>query len=123
MSPIRTGLLSLCLFGEASYTWSFSHLSPSQMKMFRGVPSSLANQHLPQGAPGPSRAVVPSLFGNQGLVSWKIILPQTAVGWFQDDSSTLHLLCTLLLLLQQLHLRSSGIRCQKLGTPALEGTC
>ena len=42
-------------------------------------------------------------------------------GWFWDDSSTLHLLCTLfLLLLHQLHLRSSGIRSWRLGTPALE---
>ena len=32
-------------------------------------------------------------------------------GWFRDDSSVLHLLCTLFLLLfHQLHLRSSGIR-------------
>ena len=30
-------------------------------------------------------------------------------GWFQDDSSALHLMCTLFLLLHQLHLRSSGI--------------
>ena len=36
-------------------------------------------------------------------------------------SSTLHLLCTLcLLLLCQLHLRPSGIRSQRLGTPALK---
>ena len=42
-------------------------------------------------------------------------------GWFQDDSSTFHLLCTLFLLwLDQLHLRSSGIRSQWLGIPALE---
>ena len=41
-------------------------------------------------------------------------------GWFGDDSSTWHLLCTLfLLLLHQLHLRPSGIRSQSLGTPAL----
>ena len=41
-------------------------------------------------------------------------------GWFQDDSSVLHLLCILfLLLLHLLHLRSSGIRSQKLETPAL----
>ena len=39
-------------------------------------------------------------------------------GWFQDDSSALHLLCTLFLfLLHQLHLRSSGIRSRRLGTP------
>ena len=39
-------------------------------------------------------------------------------GSFQYDSSALHLLCTLfLLLLHQLHLRSSGIRSRRLGTP------
>ena len=42
-------------------------------------------------------------------------------GWFQDDSSSLHLLCTLfLLLLHTLHPRSSGIRSRRLGTPAVE---
>ena len=42
------------------------------------------------------------------------------VGWFQDDSSALHLLSTLfLLLLDQLHLISSGVRSWRLGTPAL----
>ena len=43
-------------------------------------------------------------------------------GWFQDDSSALHLLCTFLLLLYQLHLRSLGIRSQKLGMPGLKET-
>ena len=38
-------------------------------------------------------------------------------GWFQDDSSTSHLLCTLfLLLLHQPHLRSTWIKSQSLGT-------
>ena len=42
-------------------------------------------------------------------------------GWFQDDSSTLHLSCaSFLLLLHQLHLRSSSFRSQRLGTPAVE---
>ena len=42
-------------------------------------------------------------------------------GWFQDDSSALDLLCILfLLLLHQLHLRSSGIRSWRLRTPALD---
>ena len=43
-------------------------------------------------------------------------------GWgcFGDDLRALHVLCTLfLLLLHKLHLRSSGIRSQRLGTPAL----
>ena len=41
--------------------------------------------------------------------------------WFQDDSSALHLLCTFfLLLLHQLHIRSSGIRSQRLGNLVLK---
>ena len=44
-------------------------------------------------------------------------------GWFRDDSSALNLLCTsLLLLLHQLHLRLSSVRCQRLGTPELQDT-
>ena len=58
----------------------------------------------------------PQTFGQQGPVSWKMIFPWM-VGrdeWFQDDSSALHLLCTLfllllLLLLHQLHLRSQAL--------------
>ena len=41
-------------------------------------------------------------------------------GWFGDDSSILHLLCTLFqLFLHQLHLRSSGVRSQRFGMPIL----
>ena len=41
-------------------------------------------------------------------------------GWFQNDSSSLHLLCTLFLLfLHQLHLRSLGMRSWRQGTSAL----
>ena len=40
-------------------------------------------------------------------------------GWFEDGSRTLHLLRTLFLLLwRQLHLRSPGLRSQRLGSPA-----
>ena len=59
--------------------------------------------------------VVPSIFGfmednfSKDQAGWE--------GWFQDDSNTLHLLCTLFLSLHQLHLRSSGIRSRRLGTP------
>ena len=43
----------------------------------------------------------------------------TPWGWFGDDSSTLHSLCALFLLLScQLHLRSSGFRSRRLETPA-----
>ena len=42
-------------------------------------------------------------------------------GWFGDDSSALQLSCTLcLLVLYQLNLSSSGLRFQRLGTPALD---
>ena len=64
----------------------------------------------------------PQPFWHQGSVLWKTIFLQTewSRGWFQDDSSSLCSLCTLLLLLfHQLHLRSSGIRAQRLGTPGL----
>ena len=45
-------------------------------------------------------------------------------GWFQDDSSGLHLLSILFLLLLLLfHLRLSGIRSWSLGTPALDRQC
>ena len=46
-----------------------------------------------------------------------------AGGWFSDDSSALHLLCTLFLffLHHKFHLRSSAIRSWRLGTPVLEG--
>ena len=61
-------------------------------------------------------------FWHQGPVSWKTIFPWNGEGeWFQDDSSPLRLLCTLfLLLLHQLHLRSSGIRSWRLGTLVLK---
>ena len=59
-----------------------------------------------------SQSSGPQPFWHQAPVSWKTIFPWNWQGeWFQDDSSSLCLLCTLfLLLLHQLHLRSSGIR-------------
>ena len=66
----------------------------------------------------------PQPFWYQGSLQWKTIFAWTRVtgrgGWLGDASSTLYLLCTLfLLLLYQFHLRSSGIRSQRLETPAL----
>ena len=56
----------------------------------------------------------------RGVAVWGVGGEEGWLRWSQDDSSTLHLLFTLfLLLLHQLHLRSSGIRSRKLGTPAL----
>ena len=46
-----------------------------------------------------------------------------AWGWFQDDSRALCLLCTLFLLLYQLHIRLLSIRSQRLGTLDLEAEC
>ena len=59
----------------------------------------------------------PQSIWHQGPISWKTVFPWTwAGGWCPDDSSTLPLLCTLfLLLLHQLHLRSSGLRSRRWG--------
>ena len=56
-----------------------------------------------------------------GAVSWKTIFHGPGwEGWFRDDSSTLHLLCTLfLLLLYQLHLRSSDFKSWRCRAPGL----
>ena len=61
----------------------------------------------------------PQPFWHQGSVLWKKIFPRIwGGGWFQDDSSTLHLLCSLLLT-HQFHLTSSGIRSWRLEIPVL----
>ena len=59
---------------------------------------------------------------HQGLALWRqLSMDKGEWGWSGDNSSASYLLCTLrLLLLNQLHLRSSGIRSRRLGTPALE---
>ena len=74
-----------------------------------------------------SRAAVPILLApGNSFVEDSVSTDRPAVAgvgeWFLDDSSLLHLLCTLflILLLHQLHFRSSGIRFWKLGTPALD---
>ena len=70
------------------------------------------------------RPGVPNLFGSWDQFRGRHLFHGLRVGegvgqgWFGDDSSTLHGLCTLFLLLHQLHLRSSGIRSWSLGTPA-----
>ena len=69
------------------------------------------------------RAMVPSLLGNRDHFYRREFFCGWRGGWFRDDSSALHLLCTFfLLLLYQLHLRSSGIKSQRLGTSALRGS-
>ena len=63
------------------------------------------------------RAVVPNLFSTRDHFCGRQFFwgPGQGLG---DYSSTLHWLCTLfVLLLHQLHLRSSGIRFWRLGTP------
>ena len=68
-----------------------------------------------------SLSVVPHLFGTRDLFPRRQFFYRRRRGWFQDDSSTSRLLCTLfLLLLHQIHLRSSGIRSCRLGIPALD---
>ena len=63
--------------------------------------------------------VVPNLFGTRDQFLGIQFFHRLGEGrWFQDDSSALYLLCTLFLsLLHHLHLRLSGIKYQRLGTP------
>ena len=72
-----------------------------------------------------SSSVVSNHFGSRGWFLWRKFfhgLEAWEEGeWFLGDLSALHLLCTLFLLFsRELHLRSSGIRSQKLGTLAPE---
>ena len=71
---------------------------------------------------GPSKRVIPNLFGTSNWFCRRQFFPWTrARGWFGEDSSTLHLLYTsFVLLLHQLPLRSSIPRSQRLGNPALK---
>ena len=70
-------------------------------------------------------AAVPNLFGTSDQFHGRQFFHGPwGGGWFQDDSSALHLSCTLfLLLLHQFHLRSSGIRSWRLGASALSKVC
>ena len=71
------------------------------------------------------QASSPQHFWYQRLILWRTDFVEDSffTSWAEsisDNSSALHLLCTLsLLLLHQLHLSSSGIRSQRLGTPIL----
>ena len=72
-----------------------------------------------------SRTAIPNLFGTRDQFCGRQFFHEPGRGgWFQDDLSTLlsvHVLYTFfLLLLHRLHLKSSGIRSQRLGTPSLE---
>ena len=67
------------------------------------------------------KAVVPNLFGTRDQFHGRQFFYGPA-GWFEDDSSILHLLCNLfLLLLHWLHLKSSGIKSCRLGILGLKG--
>ena len=70
------------------------------------------------------KSEVPNLFSTRNWFRGKQFFHRQEWGgvgeWFQDDSSTLGFLRTpFVLLLHQLHLRSSDIISQRLGTPAL----
>ena len=59
--------------------------------------------------------MVPNLFDTRGISQRQFFHGLGWRGWFQNDSSTLHFLCTLFLLLShQFHFMSSGIRSRSL---------
>ena len=63
---------------------------------------------------------VPNLFDTRDQFRGRQFFHGLGRGWFGDDSSTLNLLCTLFLLLHQLHFRSSDIKSWSSETPALD---
>ena len=72
-----------------------------------------------------SEAVVSNLFDIEDWFRGRQFFHRLGRGrWFGDDSSMLHLLCPLFVLsLQQLNLRSSGIRSWRLRTPPCSTAC
>ena len=68
------------------------------------------------------RTAVPNLLGTRDRFCGRRSFHVPGMGrWFPDDSREGHVLCTLFpLLLYQLHLRGSGIRLKRLGTPAVQ---
>ena len=67
------------------------------------------------------KTVVPNLCGTGDRFPGRQCFHGLGVGmWLQDDSSAFHLLCTLFLLLHQLHFRSPGTRSWRLGTPVVK---
>ena len=72
----------------------------------------------------PSTAAVPNLLGTREQFYGRHFFHEPGVGgYFQDDSGTLHVLHALfLLLLHQLHLKSSSLRFRSLGTSGLQDT-
>ena len=72
-----------------------------------------------------SKPVVPNLFGTRDWFFWRQIFYSLGAewgmvwGWFKGITFTAHFI-VFLLLLYQLLLKSSGIRSQSLGTPALK---
>ena len=84
--------------------------------------SRVANWPFEEFITAPARSAVPNIFGTRDWFYGRQFFHGPGWGrWFQDDSSTLHLLCiSFLLLWHQLHFRSSGIRIQSLGIPKLD---
>ena len=91
------------LFPQIS-TWLTSHSfrsTPGSAYQTTSQPASLISAHTLSPPVLYFSGAQP--FWHKGLVSWKTIFPWTGGegrgGWFRDDSSALHLLCTLFLLL------------------------
>lgn len=95
-----TRLRSAVLDPTQCGTWMAAPPSMQEIPQAPSTPPSAARPSVHRTASSPSMLSVssPQPFWHQGLVLWKMIFPQTgAVVGFRDDSSTLHLLCTLFL--------------------------
>ena len=85
---------------------------PEEQAENRIHPDGKPGGELKQTLPRLHEAAVPNLFGTRNQFHRRRFPMGWVGGWFRDDSRALPSLCTvfLLLLLHQLHLRSSGIR-------------
>ena len=105
----------LCDTSMLDFIQSFPALCPLAFGAFFSLPASLVKFILIILFP---IVAVPKLFGTGDQFCGRWFFYGWVGWWFGDDSSTLHLLYTLfLLLLHQHHLKSSGIRSWRLETP------
>ena len=94
--------------------------SPSGFQESRWLQIQSTTAQAEQQFFAPCIAVVPNLLGTKEWFCGGQFSTNWGRGWFQDDSSTLHLLCILfMLLLHQLHLRWPGSRSCRLRTPVV----
>ena len=117
INPLSVASFANIFFHSIGFSFLYGFLCCAKVFKFNQVPFVYFLRFIPL-----LRTAVSTLFGTRDWFSGRQLFHKLGgTRCFGDDSSALHLFCTLfLLLLLQLHLRSSVIRSWSLGTPALE---